>query len=117
MQTKDLLTAKTLEATQAAFGFEALSLSIYASAYANIRDDMIDTPGTVCSPDLVNVGIAPYFITFGGQGIIGATTPVWHWIQLKMTVFGPSINMLQSRASLVLVDSQVVGKQVSVPGK
>lgn len=51
------------------------------------RDDTMDTPGTVRSPDLVKAGTAPYFITFGGQGIVGATTLVWRWIQLKMIVF------------------------------
>jgi hypothetical protein len=30
------------------------------------RDDTMDTPGTVRSPDLVKAGTAPYFITFGG---------------------------------------------------
>jgi hypothetical protein len=51
------------------------------------RDDTMDTPGTVRSPDLVKAGTAPYFITFGGQGIVGATTLVWRWIQLKMILF------------------------------
>jgi hypothetical protein len=50
----------------AAFGFAASSSSIYASAYAAIRDDTMDTPGTVRSPDLVKAGTAPYFITFEG---------------------------------------------------
>jgi hypothetical protein len=51
----------------AAFGFAASSSTIYASAYATIRDDTMDTPGTVRSPELVKAGTAPYFITFRGS--------------------------------------------------
>jgi hypothetical protein len=51
----------------AAFGFAASSLTIYAGAYATIRDDTVDPPGAVRIPaDVVKAGTHPYFIDFSG---------------------------------------------------
>jgi hypothetical protein len=48
-----------------AFGFAAFSSSFYPSAYATIRDDLVDPSGTVRPPDLVRAGEGPYYIDFG----------------------------------------------------
>ena len=51
----------------AAFGFAASSPNtIFGSAYATIRNDMTDAPGTVRPPDVVKAGLGPYFQVFGG---------------------------------------------------
>jgi hypothetical protein len=50
----------------AAFGFAASSPTIYAGAYAAIRDDAVDGAGTVRKAMLVKAGEAPYNINFGG---------------------------------------------------
>jgi hypothetical protein len=49
----------------AAFGFAAFGPGIYGGAYASIRDDRLDPPGTVRPADVVREGQGPYYIDFG----------------------------------------------------
>jgi hypothetical protein len=46
----------------AAFGFAAFASSIYPSAYATMRDDGLDPPGTVRVAELVRAGEGPYYL-------------------------------------------------------
>jgi hypothetical protein len=47
----------------AAFGFAAFSSAFYPSAYATLRDGLLDPPGTARAPaELVRAGEGPYFM-------------------------------------------------------
>jgi hypothetical protein len=52
----------------AAFGFAAFGPGIYGGAYASIRDDLVDPPGTARPADVVREGEGPYYIADSEDG-------------------------------------------------